>query len=176
MSGRTRIRTFLAVGAAVCGLAASAPGRLSWAPQDPSIVPPLEKTVAVAADAGWVDTSIDVAPGDELRFTASGQIDLQRGNPEARCGPEGLDLVTVDQPVPNANIGALIGKVAQLVAQRVDGNSGLEIKDEIFVLFLIGPGGTVTVPFKGRLYLGINENVLKDNGGGFSVVVARRPL
>lgn len=176
MSGRMRIRTFLAAGAAVCGLAASAPGRLSQAPQDPSAVPPLEKTVAVAADAGWVDTSIDVGPGDELRFTASGQIDLQRGNPEALCGPGGLDLVTVDQPVPNANIGALIGKIAQLVARRVDGKSGLEIKDEIFVLFLIGPEGTVSVPFKGRLYLGINENVLKDNGGGFSVAVARRPL
>ena len=62
------------------------------------------------------------------------------------------------------------------MAQRIDANSGLEIKDEIFVLFLIGPEGTVTVPFRGRLYLGINENVLKDNGGGFSVVVARRPL
>jgi protein involved in polysaccharide export with SLBB domain len=176
MSGKTRIRTFLAVGAAVCGWAAFAPGRPSQAPQDLSAVPPLEKTVAVAADAGWVDTSIDVGPGDELRFTASGQIDLQRGNPEALCGPGGLDLVTVDQPVPNANIGALIGKVAQLVAQRIDANSGLEIKDEVFVLFLIGPEGTVTVPFRGRLYLGINENVLKDNGGGFSVVVARRPL
>jgi protein involved in polysaccharide export with SLBB domain len=176
MSGKTRTRIFLAVGAAVCGLAASAPARLSQAPQDPSAVLPLEKTLAVAADAGWVDTTIDVGPGDELRFTASGQIDLQRGNPEALCGPGGLDLVTVDQPVPNANIGALIGKVAQLVARRVDGNSGLEIKDEVFVLFLIGPEGTVTVPFKGRLYLGINENVLKDNGGGFTVVVARRPL
>jgi hypothetical protein len=176
MSGRMRIRTFLAAGAAVCGLAAFAPGRPSQAPQDPSAVLPLEKTVAVAADAGWVDTSIDVGPGDELRFTASGRIDLQRGNPEALCGPEGLDLVTVDQPVPNVHIGALIGKIAQLVAQRVDGNSGLEIKDEVFVLFPIGPEGTVTVPLKGRLYLGINENVLKDNAGGFSVVVARRPL
>lgn len=176
MRGRMKILTFLAVGAAVCGLAAFAPARLSQAPQDSSAVLPLETTVAVAADAGWVDTSIDVGPGEELRFTASGQIVLQRGNPEALCGPEGLDLVTVDQPVPNANIGALIGKVAQLVAQRIDGNSGLEVKDEVFVLFLIGPEGTVTVPFKGRLYLGINENVIKDNGGGFSVVVARRPL
>jgi protein involved in polysaccharide export with SLBB domain len=176
MSGKMRIRTFLAVGAAVSALAAFASGRLSRSPQDPAAVLPLEKTVAVAADAGWVDTSIDVGPGDELRFSASGRIDLQRGNPEALCGPEGLDLVTVDQPVPNVHIGALIGKVAQLVAQRVDGNSGLEIRDEVFVLFPIGPEGTVTVPFKGRLYLGINENVLKDNAGGFSVVVVRRPL
>jgi multiple sugar transport system permease protein len=33
----------------------------------------------------------------------------------------------------------------------------------------------VTVPFKGRLYLGVNENVLKDNGGEYAVLVVRRP-
>ena len=83
--------------------------------------------------------------------------------------------MTVDQPVPNVNLGALIGKVVQPVARRVDEDSGIEIRDEIFVLFPVGPETTVTAPFKGRLYLGINENVLKDNGGMYSVVVVRRP-
>jgi hypothetical protein len=157
---------------------AVAVGRLAPAPQDQAAVPtplPLEQNIAVAADAGWVDTGIDVGPGQEIRFTAAGEIDLQRGNPEAKCGPGGLDIITVDQPVPNANLGALVGKVVQLVASRVDEDSKLEIRDEIFVLFLIGSEKTVTVPIKGRLYLGVNENVLKDNGGSFSVVVARRP-
>lgn len=176
MSARTRIGTFLAAGAAVCGLAALAAGR---PPQDPPFqlpAPSLEILVTVAADSGWVDTSIDVGPGEEIHFTALGEIDLQRGNPEAFCGPDGLDLVTVDQPVPNANIGALIGKVAQTVARRVDEKSGREIKDEVFVLFLIGSERTVTVPLKGRLYLGVNENVLQDNGGSFTVDVVRRLL
>lgn len=177
MSGRTRVRTCLALGAGLCGLAAIALGRIAPAPQDQvPVAPPSEKAVAVAADAGWVDTGIDVGPGEELHFTASGEIDLQRGNPEATCGPDGLDLITVDQPVPNANLGALIGKVVQLIASRVDEDSKMEIRDEIFVLFLIGPEKSVPVPIKGRLYLGVNENVLKDNGGSFSVVVARRPL
>jgi len=122
-----------------------------------------------------VDTGIDVRPGEELRFLASGEIDLQRGNPGAVCGPAGIDLVTVDQPVPDANLGALIGKVVQLVTTRVDKGSGMEIRDEIFVLFLVGEERAVTVPFKGRLYLGINENVLRDNGGAYSVLVTRRP-
>lgn len=140
-------------------------------------VPPLlEKTVTVPAAAGWVDTGIDVEPGQELRFSASGRIDLQKGNPEASCGPEGIDLVTVEQPVPNANLGALVGKVVQLVARRVDGDSGMEVLDEIFVLFPVGPEGILAVPFKGRLYLGVNENVLRDNGGEYSVVVVRRPV
>jgi hypothetical protein len=176
MSGRARVRSFIALGAGLCGLASIALGRLAPAPQDQIVAPPpSEKVIAVAADAGWVDTGIDVGPGEELHFTASGEIDLQRGNPEAKCGPDGLDIITVDQPVPNANLGALIGRVAQLVASRVDENSKMEIRDEIFVLFLIGPEKSVTVPAKGRLYLGVNENVLKDNGGSYTVVVARRP-
>src|SRR5512137_252623 len=170
MSARTRTVITLAVGVA------AVLGGLAAGPQDQAAAPPLVKAIAVAADAGWVDTGIDVAPGDQLQFVASGQVDLQRGNPEAQCGPAGLDLVTVDQPIPNENIGQLIGKVAQLVATRIDPKSELEIRDEVFVLFPVGAERTVTAPLKGRLYLGINENVLKDNGGTFTVTVTRRPL
>jgi hypothetical protein len=137
---------------------------------------PTERTVVVPADGAWVDTGIDVGPGEELVFRASGEISLQRGNPEAICGPGGLDLVTVEQPVPQANLGALIGRIAQLVASRIDEDSGQEIRDEVFILFLIGPENAASVPFKGRLYLGVNENVVKDNGGEFSVLVTRRPI
>jgi len=165
----------LAAGALIAGSVALGLA-LPW-PQEQVPVPPvpLEKTIAVAAEAGWVDTAIDVTAGDELRFTATGEVNLQRGNPEAVCGPGGIDLVTLDQPVPNANLGALIGKIAQPIARRSDEDSGAEIVDEIFVLFVIGEEGAFAVPFKGRLYLGLNENVLKDNGGAFSVVVVRRP-
>jgi hypothetical protein len=163
--------------AAAFGLAAVA---LAQAP--PQIVEqaapaePLEKKVVVPAAGGWLDTGIDVGPGEELLFAASGEIDLQKGNPEAVCGPGGVDLVTVEQPIPNANLGALIGRIAQLVASRIDEDSGLEVRDEIFVLFPIGAEGRAAVPFKGRLYLGVNENVLKDNGGEFEVLVTRRPI
>jgi len=175
MAAKDPIRASLAAWVGLCGLSGLA---LGWLPphlQAPDAGLRLEKTIAVPADAGWVDTAIDVLPGEELRFTAAGEIDLQRGNPGAVCGPAGIGLITVDQPVPSANLGALIGKVVQLVAVRVDEDSGIEVRDEIFVLFLIGQEGTVTVPFKGRLYLGINENVLRDNGGAYSVVITRRP-
>jgi hypothetical protein len=131
--------------------------------------------IAVLGDAGWVDTGIDAGPGDELLFRASGEVSLQRGNPAAGCGPGGLDLITVQQPIPNENLGALIGKVAQLISTRADEDTGIEVRDEIFVLFPVGPEKVVTVPVKGRLYLGINENVFKDNGGEFTVLVFRRP-
>ncbi|HDT13917.1 MAG TPA: hypothetical protein ENO03_06110 [Candidatus Aminicenantes bacterium] len=167
-------RALLCAGFALWGLAAPALGG-GPPPQIPFAFPPVEKTVAVDATAGWVDTGLDVGAGDELHFLAFGEIDLQRGNPGAVCGPRGIDLVTVDQPIPDANLGALVGKVAQLVAARIDEDSGQEVRDEIFALFLVGEERAVTVPFKGRLYLGVNENVFNDNGGGFSVVVIRRP-
>ncbi len=169
MPGKTLKIAAFVLGAAAGGLAALARGQVLT-------FLPLEKPVAVAADAGWVDTGIDVTAGEELHFRAGGEINLQRGNPEAVCGPEGLDLVTVEQPIPDANLGALVGKIVQLVASRIDEDSGQEVRDEVFVLFPIGPERAVTVPFKGRLYLGINENVLTDNAGGFTVLVARRPL
>jgi hypothetical protein len=176
MAARSRIRQGLAVAALLLGsvLLSAAP----HAAQDQILLPPLQdlgKNVAVAADAGWTDTGIDVAAGDTIVFAASGEINLQKGNPEAVCGPAGVDLITVDQPVPNANLGALIGKLAQTVARRVDEDSGVETVDEIFVLFVVGTEGTFTAPFKGRIYLGVNENVLKDNAGAFSVVITRRP-
>jgi hypothetical protein len=177
MAERRPWRIPVAAGAALLGLAAVAlaqtPPQISG--QIPPS-PPTEKTVVVPAAGGWLDTGIDVAPGEELLFSATGEINLQKGNPAAVCGPQGIDLVTVEQPVPNVNLGALIGRIVQLVASRTDEDSGMEVRDEIFVLFLVGAEGAVSVPFKGRLYLGVNENVLKDNDGEFSVLITRRPI
>ncbi len=175
MARMTAPRILFALGVAALGFAALAPG--GFAPQDqaPAAGGPTVKRITVPADAGWVDTGIDVGPGEELVFRATGEVSLQRGNPDAGCGPGGLDMITVEQPVPDENLGALIGRVAQLVSTRTDEDSGMEIRDEIFVLFYIGPERTVTVPVKGRLYLGVNENALKDNAGEFTVLVARGP-
>src|SRR5512142_1232491 len=148
MPSEARFAQGLAALILIGGLSLPLPARRVPRTQDQAPVPP-EKTIAVAADAGWVDTGIDVAQGDELRFAATGEINLQKGNPEAVCGPAGLDLVTVDQPVPNVNLGALIGKVSQVIARRVDQDSKMEITDEAFVLFLVGQEASVTVPFKG---------------------------
>lgn len=166
----------LAAGVAALGLAAFASGGRVARVQTQAADGPPAKKIAVSADSGWVDTGIDVGPGEELLFRATGEVNLQRGNPDAGCGPAGLDLITVEQPVPNENIGALIGKVAQTVADRTDEDSGLVVRDEIFALFFIGPEKAVIVPVKGRLYLGVNENVLKDNAGEFTVLVFRRPV
>jgi hypothetical protein len=129
--------------------------------------------IVVPAAAGWVDAGFDVEEGDVFLIRAEGEITLQRGNPVARCGPDGLDLRTVQQPILDLNLGALIGKVAQLISVRIDEDTGEEIRDEILSLFPVGSGGRVVMPIRGRLFLGINESVVKDNGGEFAVVAIR---
>jgi hypothetical protein len=175
MARMTATRILFALGIVALGSAALAPGGSVPQDQAPAAGGPTVKKITVPADAGWVDTGIDVGPGEKLAFRATGEVSLQRGNPDAGCGPGGLDMITVEQPIPDQNLGALIGRVAQLVSTRTDEDSGMEIRDEIFVLFYIGPEKTVTVPVKGRLYLGLNENALKDNAGEFTVLVDRGP-
>jgi hypothetical protein len=161
----------LVYGCAFCGAMAL----VLWAvpgPQEEGLE--LVKKVTVAGNAGWADTGLDVAQGDEFFFKASGEISLQRGNPSASCGPAGLNLMTTQQPILHQNLGALIGKVAQLVSARTDEDTGEEIRDEIVEYFFVGTEGWVTAPIRGRLHLGINENVFKDNGGEFTVLIYRR--
>jgi hypothetical protein len=134
----------------------------------------LLKTLAVPAAAGWVDTGLDVEAGQELLFRASGRISLQAGNPEADCGPAGVDIRSMQQPVMDHNLGALVGKVAYVLGTRQDEETGEEIRDEIVRVFFIGAENACQMPLTGRLSLGVNENVLKDNSGEFSVSVWRR--
>jgi hypothetical protein len=171
MERMNKLARMLALGCLALGTAALVP-RAAPGFQEANLE--LVKQIAVQGNAGWVDTGLDAAQGDEFYLTASGEISLQRENPSAGCGPAGLDLMTTQQPILNQNLGALIGKVAQLIAVRHDEDSGEEIRDEIVEYFFIGAGRSVTMPIKGRLYLGVNENVVKDNGGEFTVLIYRR--
>jgi len=127
------------------------------------------RSIAVPAEQGWVDTGLDVNRGEILYFRAAGEITLQRGNPAAACGPDGMEIVSSGQPMPGRNTGSLIGKVVQLIGIRKDEETGEEIRDEIVEMFYIGPESRVSIPLNGRLFLGINENVFADNGGRFTV-------
>ena len=133
--------------------------------------PRLVKKIVVPGNAGWVDTGLDVDEGQEYVFTGEGKISLQKGNPDAECGPEGYDIQGIQQPLRDSNLGCLAGRVAQLLAVRTDEKSGEEIRDELVRFFYIGREQTVAMPVQGRLFLGVNENVIKDNDGQFSVEI-----
>jgi len=129
------------------------------------------RTVVIPGNAAWTDSGIDVFQGQEIRFESEGSISLQKGNPQADCGPDGYDLRTVQQPLSDRNMGALIGKVVIAVTVIKDPNTGQERLDEAAELFYVGSGGRVAMPAKGRLFLGVNELVVGDNAGEFTVTV-----
>ena len=126
--------------------------------------------LAVPADRHWINTGFDVKRGQMISFRASGGISLQRGNPAAYCGPDGLKgLRTIQQPLQDHNIGALIGKVVLLLSVEEDEETGEEIRNELIEYFYIGEKNRVEIPVGGQLFLGVNELVTEDNGGRFQV-------
>ncbi len=129
--------------------------------------------LTVPGNSGWVDTGIDVEEGEELLFVGEGQIVLQKGNPEAVCGPEGYDIHGIQQPLPDENLGCLAGKVSQLLGVRLDEKTEEEVREELIRYFFIGREQAVVMPLRGRLFVGINENVVKDNEGEFTVTILR---
>ncbi len=127
--------------------------------------------VTVMGDRDWTDTGIEVQEGQEISFSAFGTVYLQRGNIKAYCGPDGYNLRTRQQPFADRNIGALIGKVSILLSIEIDEGSGREIRHEIKEKFYIGSDNKVRMPMSGQLYLGINEDLVADNEGAFSVSI-----
>jgi hypothetical protein len=113
-------------------------------------------TVMVPANVAWTDTGITVRRGDRLRFHATGDIMISS---TASSGPGGSPAVTVPgtaYPVAGAPAGALVARV---------GNGAP---------FVVGVDpNPINIGSNGRLQLGINDTVLTDNSGNFSVTIAR---
>jgi hypothetical protein len=113
-----------------------------------------ERQTVVSADVAWNDTGIDVRAGQTIYFGAQGQV---RWGRDRRDGPAGErnSPSNPNRPMGNRNAAALIGKIGS-------GNDLFFIGDET---------GPVRVRSTGRLYLGVNDDVLTDNSGNFRVVV-----
>jgi hypothetical protein len=111
-----------------------------------------EKLTIVSADVAWNDTGIDVRAGQTVSFAAQGQV---RWGRDRRDGPGGEknSPSNPNRPMGNRNAAALIGKI---------GNDTFFIGDD---------SGPMRMRSSGRLYLGINDDVLTDNSGNFRVVV-----
>lgn len=124
-------------------------GRGNQDSPDPSV------TVRVTNRVLWTDTGLDVRVGDTLNIDASGTIQFSTRVADT-SGPEGAagHPATNGAPMPNRNIGALIARA---------GNSGP---------FLAGDRNNLRVPQTGRLYLGVNDDNLRDNSGEYRVIVS----
>ncbi len=111
-----------------------------------------ERQTIVSADVAWNDSGVDVRAGQTIYFEAQGQV---RWGKDRRDGPAGErnSPSNPGRPMGNRNAAALIGKI---------GNDLFFIGDE---------AGPVRMRSAGRLYLGVNDDVLTDNSGNFRVVV-----
>jgi hypothetical protein len=106
-------------------------------------------TVTVAATYPWVDSGLVVRKGERLSFEASGTIHWG-SKPEQVSGPEGHGA----KP-GKLGVGGLIGRVGYSGKAFPIGNTRMP----------------VSMPHSGKLFLGINDFIFKDNAGSFVVKV-----
>ena len=114
----------------------------------PDVAP--SATVTVDAKHPWVDSGLVVRMGERLSFQADGTIRWGT-KPDQVAGPEGHG-----SKVGKLGVGGLIGRV---------GYSGKP--------FPIGSTRTpITMPKSGKLFLGINDFIFRDNAGSFVVTIS----
>lgn len=112
-------------------------------------------TATVDSRDDWTDVGVYVRRGETLAIDVTGTIHFSPESPAT--GPEGVvgRRAPSRSPLPNDNIGALIGRVGRSAP------------------FLVGTGADVTrAPIDGPLYLRINDDLLSDNRGEFRVTIS----
>jgi hypothetical protein len=116
----------------------------------------LSQDVALTGDSHWVDTKIDILPGERVVITAAGTLRYQ--DAKSDNGPEGLargfmDLLRV-LSFSNSGRGALIGRIGDADTTQP---------------FLVGAKYDSVSPLGGRLALGINQAENDSADGSYSV-------
>lgn len=100
----------------------------------------------------WIDTGVDLAPGDTIRVTVTGT--LQYSNARQSNGPEGLPRAFTDlvraMHVNDAGRGSVVGRIGSSDADRP---------------FVIGAQGEHRAAVAGRLFVSVNQGS-KDSATG----------
>ena len=119
---------------------------------------PAAKELDVSSKDAWVDTGLDLRPGDVLTISASGRLKVQSGKSASSVTAAGANRGFRDllksYPVNEAGQGALIGRVGSSDAATP---------------FLVGASKSWTAPRAGRLFLGINKSGNDAPDGAFHV-------
>ena len=114
-----------------------------------------ERQIVVDAREQWTDTGIDVRAGQQIYFASQGE---SRWGRDRRDGAEGErnSPLNPNRPLPDRPAAALIGRIGD--------------RNQIF--FIGADSGPFRARDNGRLYLGINDDVLTDNSGNLRVTVS----
>jgi hypothetical protein len=113
-----------------------------------------ERQITVTAREQWIDTGIDVRAGQQIYIQASGETRWGPGRRDGAAG-ERNSPYNAGRPLPDRPAAALIGRIGE--------------RD---LFFIGGDPGPFRVRGGGRLYLGINDDVLVDNSGSLRVTVS----
>ena len=115
-----------------------------------------ELSVTVPATVRWTDSGLDLSLDDEVLITAGGLVqDDATNNPDQRFAPDGEpdnEGRHTGDPYREVNHAALVAKIGE------DGE-----------VFVVGSSQDFVAEEEGRLYLGVNDSLLEDNGGEFQV-------
>jgi len=114
-----------------------------------------ERQVVVDARAQWTDTGIDVRSGQQIYFASQGKTRWGRDRKDGAEGERNSPL-NPNRPLPDRPAAALIGRIGD--------------RNQIF--FVGADSGPFRARDSGRLYLGINDDVLTDNSGNLRVTVS----
>jgi hypothetical protein len=110
-------------------------------------------SVLIPGTTAGARTGLYLIAGDEVRLTATGQVNTLPPDPGSLATPAGNGVpCTASCLLPSAQFGALIGRV---------GDRGS--------WFLVGSGLTLNVAQTGMLYLAVNDTIHADNIGQFTV-------
>lgn len=113
-----------------------------------------EREVAVVAAVPWTDTGIDVRAGRDIYLNSTGRI---HWGPNRQDGPGGERSSPRNdaRPMPSRPAAAIIGRVGE-------GSN---------IFFIGAESGPIRMRDSGRLFLGVNDDMLNDNSGAFRVTV-----
>jgi hypothetical protein len=134
-------------------------GRPSNAPSGTSGSPvtlPGGAGIAVQGNQQWTPTGITVRRGEMLQLNSTGEVQLSADSADV-ASPFGAksQRLAPGAPMPTTYAGALIGRI---------GNGRP---------FAIGGLTSLQAPAAGQLFLGINDDNVGDNQGGFRVEISR---
>jgi hypothetical protein len=113
-----------------------------------------ERDASVNASTAWNDTGVTVRAGQEVYFSATGRVRWGPGRQDGPAGERGGPRNEA-RPIPSRPAAALIGRVGD--------------SDDFF--FIGDDAGPVRMRAGGRLYLGVNDDMLGDNSGSFRVTI-----
>jgi len=114
-----------------------------------------EREVIVPADVAWTDTGIDVRNGQDVYFVARGTTRWGPGRRDGAAGEKNSPS-NENRPIPRRPAAALIGKIGA---------------DSTDYFFIGDEQAAIRLRERGRLFLGINDDYLRDNSGALTVTV-----